>query len=66
MIYELPDDWYDQYRPRIRAVTTDAVLHAARTYVRPDAMQIVIVGDPAAIRTPVEALAFGPVDVIDV
>lgn len=66
VIYELPDDWYDQYRPRIRAVTTDAVLHAARTYVRPDAMQIVIVGDPAAIRTPVEALAFGPVDVIDV
>lgn len=66
VIYELPDDWYDQYRPRIRAVTTHDVLHAARTYVKPEAMQIVIVGDPAAIRTPVEALAFGPVDVIDV
>jgi zinc protease len=61
VIYGLPDDWYDTYRANIRAVTIDDVLRAARTYVKPDAMQIVIVGDPGAIRAPVEALGFGPV-----
>jgi len=59
VIYGLPDDWYDKYRPNIRAVTIDDVLRAAQTYVKPDAMQIVIVGDPGAIRGPVEALGFG-------
>ena len=61
VIYGLPDDWYDKYRPNIRAVTIDDVLRAAQTYVKPDAMQIVIVGDPGAIRGPVEGLGFGPV-----
>lgn len=61
VIYELPDDWYDNYRPNIRAITVSDVLRAAQTYVHPDALQIVIVGDPGAIRGPVEALGFGPV-----
>lgn len=64
VIYGLPNDWYDNYRANIRAVTTEDVLSAAQRYVHPDALQIVVVGDPAAIREPLEALAFGPVDVV--
>jgi zinc protease len=64
-IYGLPADWYDTYRDRIAAVTIEDVLKAARTYVRPDELQIVIVGDAAAIREPVEALGFGPLEVTE-
>lgn len=64
-IYGLPADWYDTYRARIAAVSIDDVLAAARNHVRPDELQIVIVGDADAIRESVEALAFGPLDVID-
>jgi len=63
-IYDLPADWYDTYRARIGAVTVEDVLAAARTHVRPDSLQIVIVGDAGAIREPLEALAFGPLDVV--
>ncbi len=64
MIYGLPADWYDTYRARMSAVTIDDVLAAARTHVHPESLQIVIVGDAGAIREPLEALAFGPVDVV--
>ncbi|MEO7217386.1 MAG: pitrilysin family protein [Gemmatimonadaceae bacterium] len=64
-IYGLPADWYDTYRSRIGAVSIDDVLAAARKHIRPDALQIVIVGDADAIRGPVEALGLGPLDVTD-
>jgi zinc protease len=64
VIYGLPADWYDSYRARIGAVSIDDVLAAARKHVHPDSLQIVIVGDAEAIREPLDALAFGPLDVI--
>lgn len=65
VIYDLPSDWYDSYRAHMGAVTVKDVLAAARAYVHPDSLQIVIVGDASAIREPLEALAFGPVDVVN-
>ncbi|HEV2643661.1 MAG TPA: pitrilysin family protein [Candidatus Elarobacter sp.] len=65
VIYQLPTTWYDAYRERIRAVTVADVLHAARTYLHPDALQIVVVGHSDAIQGPLEALGFGPVDVVN-
>ena len=64
VIYGLPSDWYDTYRARISAVSVNDVLEAARKHVHPDSLRIVIVGDTGAIREPLEALAFGPVDVV--
>jgi zinc protease len=57
--YGLADDYFDRYRANIRAVTAGDVLRAAREYVHLDQLQIVIVGDPAVVRTPLEALGVG-------
>lgn len=61
--FNLPRDYYDLYRARIAGVTTADVLKAARTHVKMDALQIVVVGNPVVIETPARALGFGPVEV---
>jgi zinc protease len=65
VIYELPDDYFTTYRERVRAVTAEQVLRAARDHLHADALQLVVVGDPLQIRAPLEELAFGPVTVYD-
>ena len=59
--FGLPNDYFDRYRDSIRAITVNRVLDAARAHVRPDELQIVIVGDPALVRAPLEQLQLGPV-----
>ena len=59
--YGLPDDYFDNYRSKIRSVTADRVLEAARAHLRPAELQIVAVGDPAVVREPLEQLKVGPV-----
>ena len=65
VIYGLPEDYFDSYRAKVRAVTAADVQDVARRHLRPDALQLVVVGDPAVVRDPLEALAFGPVTVYD-
>ncbi|HEX6535771.1 MAG TPA: pitrilysin family protein [Gemmatimonadaceae bacterium] len=65
VVYALPGDYFDHYREQIRAVTTMDVLHAASRYLHPDLLQLVVVGDPDAVREPLEALSFGTVHVYD-
>lgn len=60
VIYALPDDYFDCYRARIRGVTASGVWRAAQRHLRPEAVQVVVVGDPAAVREPLAALALGP------
>lgn len=40
-----PLDYYARYRDRIKAITREKVLEAARKYIRPDKTAIMIVGD---------------------
>jgi zinc protease len=63
--YDLPDDYYDSYRDRIRSVTAADVLRAAQAHLHADAIQMLVVGDVDAVRAPLEALRFGPVHVIE-
>ena len=65
VIYGLPDDFFDRYRERVRAVSVDDVLGAAKTHLRADALQLVVVGDPAVVVSPLESLQLGPVTVYD-
>jgi zinc protease len=52
VIHELPDDYYDRYRERVRGVTTDGVRRAAQAHLHPDRLRIVVVGDPDVIARP--------------
>ncbi len=59
-LYGLPDDYFDAYRGRIRAVTTADVQRVAAEHLHPDRLQLLVAGDPDALRAPLEALEFGP------
>lgn len=63
VVFDLPENFYDIYRQSIKAVSPTDVLNAARAHVLPEKLQIVVVGDPAVLREPVEKLNFGSVSV---
>ena len=64
-LHGLPDDYYDRYRARVRAITTEQILEAAQRHLHPDSLQMVVVGDPAAVRAPLEAMNFGKATLYD-
>lgn len=59
--FGLPADYYDTYRTRIAAVSADDVLRVAQAHLDPARLQVVAVGDPAAVRESMAALDVGPV-----
>ena len=63
--YDLPDDYFDSYRRRILAVTTQDAARVAGEHIQPDELAIVVVGDAAALRQPLQQLAIGDVVVMD-
>jgi zinc protease len=65
VVHDLPEDYFDTYRDRIRAVTAADVRAVAERHLHPDALQVVCVGDPDAVGAPLEREAFGPVEVTD-
>jgi zinc protease len=62
-INQLPDDYLETYRTKVRSLTSDDVLFAARKHLDSANMQVVIVGDRTQIE-PQTAL-FGELDVFD-
>jgi zinc protease len=64
VIHGLPDDFYDQYRTRVREVTTRDVLRAAQQHLHPDQLRIVVVGDPGVIAEPLAEINGAPVEVV--
>jgi len=64
VVYGLPDDYYHTYRDRLRAVTTDEVAAAMSVHIRPQEVQVVVVGDAGEIVAPLESLDLGPVEVV--
>jgi zinc protease len=64
-IFGLPDDYFDTYRDKIRAVTLADVRRVAEEHLRPDRLQLVVVGDPDAVRIPLEGMGVGPLTVYD-
>jgi predicted Zn-dependent peptidase len=62
LVYDLPDDYFNAYAPRILSVTADDVHRAANAYIDPDRLLIVLVGDGARIEESVRALNIGPVE----
>jgi zinc protease len=60
---ELPDDYLETYREKVRALTPDDLLFTARKYFDSANMQIVVVGDRTQIEP--QAALFGELDVYD-
>ena len=56
VIHNLPEDYYDVYRAKVRAVTTEGVLLAAQKHLHPDQLRIVVVGDPGMVAAQVAAV----------
>ena len=59
-VYSLGDDYYTRYRERVRAVTAVDVRQAAETFLHPEEVLVLAVGDANAICAPFEHLGFGP------
>ena len=64
VIHDLPERFYDDYRQRVRGVTTADVLRAAQRHLHPDQLRIVVVGDPALIATPLAEIHGAPVETV--
>ncbi len=62
VIYDLPDDYFNTYTSRILAVTKQEVERAARTYIDPDKIAIVVVGDRKKIEKGIASLGLGPIE----
>jgi zinc protease len=60
---ELPVDYLETYRAKVRALTPDDLLNTARQYLDSANMQIVVVGDRAQIES--QAHLFGDVEIYD-
>jgi zinc protease len=60
---ELPDDYLETYREKVRALTADDLLSTARKYFDSANMQIIVVGDRTQIQP--QVALFGEVDVYD-
>jgi zinc protease len=58
--FGLHDGYFDEYRDAITAVTNDDVRRVAHEHVRPERLQVVAVGDAAALAGQLEQLGFGP------
>jgi predicted Zn-dependent peptidase len=60
---ELPDDYLETYREKVRALTPEDLISTARKYFDSANMQIVVVGDRAHIET--QAALFGDLEIYD-
>lgn len=58
---DLPDDYLETYREKVRALTPDDLLSTARKYFDSANMQVVVVGDRTQIEP--QAALFGELDV---
>jgi len=59
LVYGLPETYYVDYVKNIQAVTADAVLKAAATYIQPQRFLVVVAGDRKAIEPGIRALNLG-------
>ena len=56
VLYDLPDDYFNSYLARVRAVTLKDVERVANRYLDPDRMAILVVGDRKVIEPGLRSL----------
>jgi len=63
--YGLPDDYFDTYTQRVRALNMDQVSEAAHEVVHPDNLVWIIVGDRSIIEPKIRELGLGEIFLMD-
>ncbi|MGC2656768.1 MAG: pitrilysin family protein [Bryobacteraceae bacterium] len=58
--FDLPENYWDTYAAKVRAVTVGEVNDEAKTLIQPDKLIWVIVGDQSKIQDGVKSLSIGP------
>lgn len=58
-LHNLPDTYFEEFVPRVRAVPREAVISAAKKYLDPDALVAVVVGDVDRMEPAIHTLALG-------
>ncbi len=59
VLYDLPDDYFNNYSARVRAVTLQDITRVANRYLDPSRMAILVVGDRKAIEPGLRSLGIG-------
>jgi predicted Zn-dependent peptidase len=59
VLYDLPDTYFEEFIPRVNAVTAADVTRAATQYVDPSRITTLVVGDHGAIADSMAALGLG-------
>ncbi len=63
--FGLPDDYYETFARKVRALQVEAVAGVAKSTIRPGNLVWVVVGDRKKIEAPVRELALGDVKFLD-
>lgn len=63
--FGLPDDYYQTYAGKVRALSTDDVERAAKRVVHPDRLVWVVVGDRSKVEAGIRELNLGELRVLD-
>ncbi|MDQ1591494.1 MAG: zinc protease [Pyrinomonadaceae bacterium] len=59
VLYNLPDDYFNSYSARVRAVTLADITRVANRYLDPSRMAILVVGDRKAVEPGLRSLGIG-------
>jgi len=64
IVFDLPDDELDRYRPQVAAVSAGDIRSAAVRQIRPEELSIVVVGDAGEVETPLRDAGIGDVTLV--
>ena len=63
--YDLPEDYYDTYPDKVRALNVDTITSAAKEVLKPNDLIWLVVGDLNVIEPRIRELGYGPVVLLD-
>jgi len=63
-LFDLPDSYFEEFVPKVNAVTADDVTRAAQRYLDPGRAIALVVGDRSATEESLSRLGFGEVHVL--
>lgn len=64
IVFGLPDEELDQYRPQVAAITAQDVLSTAVRHIRPAELSIVVVGDAKEVEMPLRDAGLGELEFV--